>query len=279
MFAKSIINAGRFLRMPPTSRLLYYDLGMAADDDGVVEAYSVMAQTKATEDDLRVLVAKGYVRILNDDLVSLICDWKTNNLIKSDRYRKSIYAELVGGLQDGAQAETERNQVGTQMEPKRNPNGTQMEPQDRLGKDRLGKVSLGEEYTAAQPPAFPPVPYQKIADMYNTICKSYPKITSLSEARKKAISARLKTYSIDDVRTVFEKAEASEFLKGKNNRNWQATFDWLMKDANFAKVLDGNYDSHQAPAPADDVKMTGIETDDWYKMAENFDPGMITAKV
>lgn len=269
MFAKSIINAGRFLRMPPTSRLLYYDLGMAADDDGVVEAYSVMAQTKATEDDLRVLVAKGYVRILNDDLVSQICDWSTNNLIRGDRYRKSIYAELISPQPSDNQMAPKPRQDGTHMEPTWNPHDNQMEPQDRLGKDRLGKVSLGEEYTAAQPPTSPPVPYQKIADMYNTICKSYPKITSLSEARKKAISARLKTYSIDDVRTVFEKTEASEFLKGKNNRNWRATFDWLMKDANFAKVLDGNYDDHQTPK---------AHADDWYKTAEDFDPEMIITK-
>ena len=24
-------------------------------------------------------------------------------------------------------------------------------------------------------------------------------------------------------------------------RNWSANFDWLIKDANFAKVLEGNY--------------------------------------
>jgi hypothetical protein len=46
---------------------------------------------------------------------------------------------------------------------------------------------------------------------------------------------------MDDFRTVFENAEASSFLKGGNNRNWTANFDWLMKDANMAKVLDGNY--------------------------------------
>jgi hypothetical protein len=33
-------------------------------------------------------------------------------------------------------------------------------------------------------------------------------------------------------------------LKGGNDRNWSATFDWLIKDANMAKVLDGNYDNN-----------------------------------
>lgn len=83
--------------------------------------------------------------------------------------------------------------------------------------------------------------YQLIADMYNTICTSLPTIRSLSDARKKAIGARLKTYTVEEIRTVFENAEASSFLKGRNSRNWTATFDWLMKDSNMAKVLDGNY--------------------------------------
>lgn len=95
MFSKGVVNSARFLRMPPTSRLLYYDLGMAADDDGVVEAFTVMRTTSAEEDDLRVLAAKGFVIILNEDLVSYICDWRQNNAIRSDRYKPSLYKELL----------------------------------------------------------------------------------------------------------------------------------------------------------------------------------------
>lgn len=87
------------------------------------------------------------------------------------------------------------------------------------------------------------IDYQYIADMYNSICVSYPSLKVLSDARKKAINARLKSYSIDDFKTLFEKAEASSFLKGSNKNNWAATFDWLIKDANMAKVLEGNYDN------------------------------------
>jgi predicted phage replisome organizer len=90
--------------------------------------------------------------------------------------------------------------------------------------------------------------YQKIVDMYNDTCVSFPRVKSLSEARRKAIRARLKTYSVDDLQRVFEKAEASNFLKGANGRNWNATFDWLLKDSNIAKVLDGNYDNVRTPA-------------------------------
>ncbi len=85
------------------------------------------------------------------------------------------------------------------------------------------------------------IDYQQIADMYNNTCVSFPRLTKLSESRKKAIKARLKVYSVEDFQKLFEMAEGSSFLKGQNNRNWSATFDWLIKDTNMAKVLDGNY--------------------------------------
>ena len=119
MFAKKVIESGRFLRMPPTSRLLYYDLGMAADDDGIVEAYSVIKMDGCTEDDLRVLVAKGFVRILNEDLVSIIMDWKMNNTIRADRYNPSIYAALL---------DENDNQLSTSCQPVVNQLSTSCQP-------------------------------------------------------------------------------------------------------------------------------------------------------
>ena len=79
--------------------------------------------------------------------------------------------------------------------------------------------------------------------MYNEICISLPKVKSLSDARKKSIKARLRKYSETDIQQAFINAEESDFLKGGNNRNWTADFDWIMKDTNIAKVLDGNYEN------------------------------------
>ena len=81
---------------------------------------------------------------------------------------------------------------------------------------------------------------QQVVDLYHSICKSFPSVRSLSDARKKAIKARLKTYAMDDFKTVFENAEASSFLKGVDG-GWKASFDWLIKEANMLKVLEGNY--------------------------------------
>lgn len=129
MFAKPIIGSGRFIKMPPSSRLLYYDLGMYADDEGVVEAFTVMRQTGATEDDLRVLVSKGFVKILNDELVTVITDWKVNNFIRTDRYKDSAYHDLL------VQMNTDNNQLDTIGIPDDNQRYTEV----RLGKDSLVK--------------------------------------------------------------------------------------------------------------------------------------------
>lgn len=95
MFSNRIIDSAKFLKMPSSSRLLYYDLGMKADDDGVVEAFNVLKSTGATEDDLRVLISKGFVQVLNDDLVTYITDWRENNKLRADRKIDSIYKDLV----------------------------------------------------------------------------------------------------------------------------------------------------------------------------------------
>jgi hypothetical protein len=93
----------------------------------------------STEDDLRVLVAKGFVQILNDDLVSYITDWKENNLIRSDRFQPSRYHELLVKMQNGkALGIPNDNQVTTKWQPSDN----QMDTQVKLSKDKRSKDKL-----------------------------------------------------------------------------------------------------------------------------------------
>lgn len=130
MFSKTVINSARFLTMPPSSRLLYYDLGMAADDDGIVEAFTVIRTTGAVEDDLRVLISKGFVSLLNDELVAYITDWNKNNQIRKDRYQPSIYQNLLVKLGDGDQRLT--NGL---------PSGNQRSTQYSIGKYSIDKAN------------------------------------------------------------------------------------------------------------------------------------------
>ncbi len=85
--------------------------------------------------------------------------------------------------------------------------------------------------------------YKKIADLFNFLCPSLNPVKYLSEETKNQIEAQLTKYSIDDFKLLFEKVESSDFLKGENEKKWTASFEWLIKDQNMAKVLNGNYDN------------------------------------
>ena len=107
-----------------------------------------------------------------------------------------------------------------------------------------------EEDKADKPPRpSSPKDIEKVVDLYHSICKSFPKLKAMPDSRKKSIKARLGTYGMDTFRDVFTKVEASDFLRGQNDRKWAATFDWIIKESNFAKILDGNFDNKGESPP------------------------------
>lgn len=84
-------------------------------------------------------------------------------------------------------------------------------------------------------------PYQEIMDMYNSICETMPKIKGLSDKRKHTINARWKEHEeLSFFEELFKMAEQSDFLSGRSGK-WEANFDWLMKESNCIKVVEGNY--------------------------------------
>ena len=97
-------------------------------------------------------------------------------------------------------------------------------------------------------------PYAKIKELYHKICISYPKIKTIDGNRKTAVGARWRTYkSLDTFEELFTIAESTPFLKGENDRNWSADFDWMMKPTNFSKILEHKYDD-RSPG---ETKLTG----------------------
>ena len=95
-----------------------------------------------------------------------------------------------------------------------------------------------------------------VVDRYNRICVSLPRVTALTEKRKKLINDRLKQYSMVEIEEVFLLAEASDFLKGVKG-GWKANFDWLLNENNFIKVLEGNYNNKSTSPPNEDKKKYG----------------------
>lgn len=143
MFSRSVVESARFLKMPVSSQNLYFHLVMNADDDGIVEAYSVINLIRANKDDLRVLHARGFVRILNEDLVTYVMDWREQNKIRPDRKKDSIHKELL--QQTLPEVKLLEKKERSDLVKKSGPSvdGT-MSAQCSRGKESAGKESRGE---------------------------------------------------------------------------------------------------------------------------------------
>lgn len=98
MFARSIIDSDVFLEMPMSARLLYYDLGMRADDDGFVNSpRKIMRVCGNTDDDLKILIAKKFIIIFENGII-VIKHWRLNNYLRKDRYTPTNYTEEMNRL-------------------------------------------------------------------------------------------------------------------------------------------------------------------------------------
>lgn len=87
----------------------------------------------------------------------------------------------------------------------------------------------------------------EVLKLFTALCPSLPSVKKITAERKRHISARFtQGYTIDDFRQVFTKAEASDFCRGINGRNWKADFDFLISDSGFTKTLEGKYDNKDA---------------------------------
>lgn len=87
---------------------------------------------------------------------------------------------------------------------------------------------------------------QEIVDAYNETCVSLPRVAKITDKRKRALKKISSKFSMEDIRTVFKKAQESSFLNGSTDKWSGATFDWLVKEDNVVKVLEGNYDDKNA---------------------------------
>ena len=130
MFSLSVVDTDLFLDMPQSSQNLYFHLGMRADDDGFVSnTKKIMKMIGATDDDIKLLIAKQYI-IPFDSGIIVIKHWRMNNYLRNDRYKETNYKE-----------EKQQIVVDDNLVYQMDTNGIH-----RLGKDSIGKDIKKEIY-------------------------------------------------------------------------------------------------------------------------------------
>lgn len=199
MFAKTIVLSDAFLDMPMGARCLYMTLGMVADDDGFVNSpKSVMRQIGASEDDMKILLAKRYILLFEDGVI-VIKHWRINNYLQKDRYKETVYLEDKDRLtidQNGAYTMTEKPCIHSSVY-------TPVYTQDRIGKDSIDKVSTN-------------ILSDSVAEVISYLNeKAGTKYRANAKGTSKHVEARLNDgYSVDDLKKVIDNKVAD--WKGTN---------------------------------------------------------------
>lgn len=205
MFSSDIVSSDTFLEMPTSSRELYFQLGIYADDDGFVNPKKIMRMIGSSEDDLKVLLTKRFLLYFESGVV-VIKHWLIHNLIRADLYRETLYKNekmTLGLNENGAYTELREGISELKViEPpewlikRRKDLRTANVPQTarRLGKDRLGKDSKDMSATA---------------DAFNQFWLTYPK----KELKKKSLEIwQRKKFDnkITEILIFIEKAKLTE---------------------------------------------------------------------
>lgn len=164
MFTTKIVDSDAFLDMPLSAQALYFHLNMRADDDGFVNnPKKIQRMIGASEDDLKLLIAKRFILTFESGVV-VIKHWRMHNLLRKDRYHPTQYQdEMKTLLLKDNQAYTEQtNSLATTWQP----NGNQMATEDSIGKDSIDKYRLGKDRIGKEREGYRSSSYDEEIELY-----------------------------------------------------------------------------------------------------------------
>lgn len=152
MFAKTIIDSDAFLSLPLSTQALYFHLSMRADDDGFInKPKSIMRSVGANDDDLALLIAKGFIIPFESGII-VIKHWKIHNYIQKDRYKPTVYVEEISTLRIKDNRSYTLDASGQPV--------YSLEAQSSIDKNRKGKISYADNVYMTKKE------YQTLVDTY-----------------------------------------------------------------------------------------------------------------
>lgn len=186
--------------------------------------------SKELYDSEKILTSKGiqerYQKIC--DLCRRNNEIHEYNIISSEDIAFSSEEMMISS------SKSTQSKVKERKEKKSKKNNKEISPEGDTKKDEL---SLNPH------PQIENVDFVRLQEYFNTTFNGkLSMVVNMTEARRKAVKARIAQYDKETVFTVLKKVAASPFLLGCNDRNWKCDFDWIFKAGNFTKILEGNYD-------------------------------------
>lgn len=169
---------------------------------------------------------------------------------QADLFEKGVAAATVGRTTAPKNGQTELKPLSgleNHPAPKVAPNPADAHPEIASETPQIGESD-------------PPVPYQKVVDLYNAKCTPALAAARLTDKRKDDIRKRWKDMqdytgakteeeTLEAFGTLFDRVAHSDYLKGLVN-GFKADFPWLMQREKFEFVLGGRYDNREGGAIA-----------------------------
>ena len=201
MFSLNVVDTDKFLEMPISSRLLYYELGMRADDDGFVDNWKkILLFTGLKLDDMKLLITKQFIIPFESGII-VIKHWRMNNYLQKDRKKQTNYQEELKMLEisNGGEYFIKKNIENKSFPEICIQNDNNMYTQYSIDKYSIDKNSI-EIYSLAEQDK---IPYKKIIDYLNLKINANYKYTT--KKTKELIKARYNEgFKIDDFKKVID---------------------------------------------------------------------------
>ena len=247
MFSNTIIDSDQFLDMPLTSQALYFHLGMRADDDGFVGSpKKVIRAINCSQDDLKLLIAKGYVIVFESGVI-VITHFNVHNMVRKDRKKDTFFQVEKRQLQlDENKVYSVNPNSDNQMTTICQSHVEHLTAENKLSENKLSEGKISSSTTVDRQLS---LDYQAVVDSFNSICISLPSVQKLTDKRRKAIkvaASQLGELSFSDL---FAMVESSDFLTGRSGK-WSCCFDWILKPTNLTKIVEGNYNNLSCSNPS-----------------------------
>lgn len=234
-----ITHDRKLRRLPATERWLWVTMLCLASKSPVPGTLLLSKDVPVTVDDLADAAA-----IPRDDVASGIENFKRQKMLEEDSgvYRL-INWDKRQFVSDSSteRVRKHRGKRGQDDETlqKRYSNVTVTPPEYRV-------QSTDTDQDLDTDPPKTVTPHQAIVDLFTKHCPSLPQVRVISDNRKNNMRLRWKKYpGLATYEELFKKAEASDFLTGRKGKWAGCNFDWLLKEANMVKVLEGNYDNER----------------------------------
>jgi hypothetical protein len=257
MFTMKIVDSDAFLDMPLSTQCLYFHLNMRADDDGFIgNPKRIMKITGASEDDLRLLIAKRFVLTFEDGVI-VIKHWRMHNTLSRDRYAETSYTDEKKMLllkDNGSYSLTGGNPIddtrliersGRQTQQRRSKDAIKTLSDIDKGLDiELDRDKEKDNNLIVSKDTIRQTDVRRVIEEWNKLQDvGIAPIRDIKPASKRCqmLKGRIREYGMNDLLKAMDNIRHSDFLRGENKNGWMITFDWFVKPNNFLKVLEGNY--------------------------------------